>query len=151
MMGLLDRYAVRKRKRQVISNSESDPTPVHTAELSLPATDGQPVTDGSSGDQAIIIPCSPELEPTGGAELDGAGQSKSNDGDPTPRALQVIPPLDRGDEQPAIVGDNPKLPSSPQAGAPESGGIGPWGGGGERNIAPLGALSSWSVRGRSAR
>ena len=72
MTGLLDRYAACKRKRQVISNSESDPAPVHTVEPSLPATDGQPVTDGSSGDQAIIIPCSPELEPTGGAELDGA-------------------------------------------------------------------------------
>ena len=101
MTGLLDRYAARKRKRRVISNSESDPTPVHTAEPNLPATDGQPITDGSSRDQAIIILCSPELEPTGGADLDGASQSKSNDGDPTPRALQVIPPLDRGDEQPS--------------------------------------------------
>ena len=61
MMGLLDRYAARKRKRQVISSIESDPAPVHTAEPSLQAIDGQPVTDGSSGDQAIIIPCSPEL------------------------------------------------------------------------------------------
>ena len=85
----------------MISSSESDPAPVHTSEPSLPATDGQPVTDGSSGDQAFIIPCPPELEPTDGAELDGAGQSKLNEGDPTPRALQVIPPLDRGEEQPS--------------------------------------------------
>ena len=75
MTGLLDRYATRKRKRQVISSSESDPAPVHTVEPSLPATDGQPVTDGSSGDQAIIIPCSPELEPIRGEEPDGAGRS----------------------------------------------------------------------------
>ena len=45
MTGLLDHYAARKRKRQVISSSESDLTPVHTAEPSLPATDGQPVTN----------------------------------------------------------------------------------------------------------
>ena len=49
MTGLLDRYAARKRKRQVISSSESDPSPVYTAEPSLPATDGQPVTDEFGG------------------------------------------------------------------------------------------------------
>ena len=100
MTGLLDRYAACKRKRQVISSSESDPAPIHTTELSLPAIDGQPVTDGSSGDQAIIIPCSPEQEPTGGAELDRAGRLESNEGDPALRALQIIPPLDRDEEQP---------------------------------------------------
>ena len=73
MTGLLDRYATRKRKRQVVSNSESDPALVHTAESSLPATNGQPVTDESSGDQAIIIPWSPEQEPTGGAEPNRVG------------------------------------------------------------------------------
>ena len=57
--------------------------------------------NGSSGDQAIIIPYSPELEPTGGAEPDGAGRSESNEGDPAPRALQVILPSDRGKEQPS--------------------------------------------------
>ena len=101
MTGLLDRYAARKKKRQVVSSSESDPAPVQSAGPSLPATDGQPVTDGSSGDLAIIIPCSPELEPTGEAEPDGAGWSESNEGDPAPLALQVIPPLDRGEEQPS--------------------------------------------------
>ena len=101
MTGLLERYAARKRKRWVISSSESDPTPVYIAEPSLPATVGQPVTDGSSGDQAIIIPYSPELEPTGGAESDGADRSESNKGDLAPRALQVIPPLDRGEEKPS--------------------------------------------------
>ena len=101
MTGLLDRYAARKRKRQVISSSELDPAPVHTAEPSLPAIDGQSVTNESSGDQAIIIPFSPKLDPTGGAELDGADRSELNEGDPAPRALQVIPPLDRGEEQPS--------------------------------------------------
>ena len=84
----------------MVSSSESDPAPVQTVGPSLPATDGQPVTDGSSGDQTIIIPCSPELEPTVGVEPDGAGRSESNEGDPASRALQVIPPLDRGEEQP---------------------------------------------------
>ena len=100
MTGLLDHYAARKRKRQVVSNSESDSAPVHSAGPILPATDGQPVTDGSSGDQAIIIPCSPELEPAGGAEPNRANRSESNEGDPVPLALQVISPLDRGEEQP---------------------------------------------------
>ena len=101
MTGLLDSYAARKRKRQVVSSSESDPAPVHSAGPSLPATDGQPVTNKSLGDQAIIIPCSPELEPVGGAEPDGVGRSESNEGDPAPLVLQVIPPLDRGEEQPS--------------------------------------------------
>ena len=65
MTGLLDRYAARKRRRQVISSGKSDTTPVQTAGLSLPAANGQPTADGSSGDQAIIIPCSPELGPIG--------------------------------------------------------------------------------------
>ena len=50
MTGLLDLYAAHKTKRQVVSNSESDPAPVQTVGLSLPAIDSQPVTDGSSGD-----------------------------------------------------------------------------------------------------
>ena len=87
MARLLDRYTAHKRKRQVISSSESDPAPVHTAEPSLQATDGHLVIGGSSGDQAIIIPYSPELEPTGGVELNGACRSESNESDPAPRAL----------------------------------------------------------------
>ena len=59
----------------MVSSSESDPAPVQTVGLSQQATDSQPVTKGSSGDQAIIIPCSHELEPTGGAEPDGGGRS----------------------------------------------------------------------------
>ena len=101
MTGLLDRYAARKRKRQVVSSSELDLAPVHSAGPSLPTTDGQPVTDGSSGDQATIIPCSLELEPVGGAESDGADQSESNEGDPASLALQVIPPLYQGEEHPS--------------------------------------------------
>ena len=50
MTGLLDRYAPRKRKRQVISSGESDTTPVQTMGPSQPAADGQPSADGSSGD-----------------------------------------------------------------------------------------------------
>ena len=73
MTGLLDRYAARKRKRKVVSSCESDSALVQTVGLSLLATDGQPITDGSSRDQAIIIPYSPEQEPTGGVETDGAG------------------------------------------------------------------------------
>ena len=84
MTRLLDRYVARKRKRQMVSSSELDPAPVQTVGLSLPATNGQLVTDGSLGDYAIIIPCTPELEPTGGVEPDGAGRSKSNEGDPAP-------------------------------------------------------------------
>ena len=99
MTRLLNSYTARKRKGRVVSSSESNPAPVHSAGPSLPATDVQPVTDGSSGDQAIIIPCSPELEPAGVAEPDGAGQSESNKGDPALLALQVIHPLDRGEEQ----------------------------------------------------
>ena len=59
MKGLLDRYAARKRKRQMISSGESDTAHVQTGGPSLPAVDGQPATDESSGDQAIIIPALP--------------------------------------------------------------------------------------------
>ena len=84
MTGLLDRYATRKRKRQVSSSGESDPAPVQYAEPSQPAADDQsaaddqPAADESSGDRAITIPGSPELGPTGGAEPDGVGRSESN-------------------------------------------------------------------------
>ena len=101
MTVLLDRYVTRKRKRQVISSSESDPAPVQTARPSLSATDGQPATDGSLGDQAITIPCSPELGPTGQTESGGVDRSESNKDDPASSALQVIPLLDRAEEQPS--------------------------------------------------
>ena len=47
MTGLLDRYAARKRKRQVSSSVESDAA---LAGPSQPAADDQPTADESSGD-----------------------------------------------------------------------------------------------------
>ena len=96
--GLLDRYAARKRKRQVSSSGESDAAPDQSEEPSQPATDDEPAADGSSRDRAITIPSSPELGLTDGPESDGAGRLESNEGHPTPRVLQVILPLDRGEE-----------------------------------------------------
>ena len=157
MARLLDRYAARKRKRQVSLSGESNVAPFQSAEPSQPADDGEPAADGSSGDRAIIIPGSPKLGPTGGPEPDGAGRSESKEVDPALRALQVIPPSDRHEEPPSKSKymrsglPKPKLPSSSRAGAPESGDIGPWGGRGEKYTAPLGALSSRSVRDRSAK
>ena len=66
--GLLDRYAVRKRKRQVSSSEESGVVPAQFAELSQPASDDQPAAYGSSGDLAITIPGSPELGSIGESE-----------------------------------------------------------------------------------
>ena len=76
MIGLFDRYAAHKRKRQMISSSESDIAPVQTVGPSLPAIDGQPANDGSSRDHAIIIPCFLDVWPTGGTKLDGASRSE---------------------------------------------------------------------------
>ena len=75
--------------------------PVQSAEPSQSTADDQPATEGSSGDRAITIPGSPELGPTGGAEPDGTGRSESNEGDPAPRALQVILPSYRRKEKPS--------------------------------------------------
>ena len=52
----------------MISSGESDTAHVQIGGPSLPAADGQPAADGSSGDQAIIIPYSPKLGPTGRTE-----------------------------------------------------------------------------------
>ena len=98
MKVLLDRYAARKRKRQVSSSGESDATPIQSAKLSQSVVDYQHAANESLGDREITILGSPGLEPTGGVEPDEVGQSESNDDDPAPRALQVIPPSDRGDE-----------------------------------------------------
>ena len=87
--GLLDRYATRKRKRQVSSSGESDAAPVPSADLGQPVTKDQPTADGSSGDRVITILGSPELGPSIGPELD---RSESNEDDPASRALQIIPP-----------------------------------------------------------
>ena len=101
MTGLLDRYVVRKRKRQVSSSGESDVAPIQSTEPSQPTANDQLVANESLRDRAITIPGFPELGPTGGAKPDEADRSESNEGDPAPRALQVIPPSDRGEEQPS--------------------------------------------------
>ena len=98
MTRLLDRYVAHKRKWQVISISESDTAHVQTGGSSRPAADGQPAADGSSGDQAIIMPCSPELGPTCQTKLDRVGRSESNEDDSAPTALQVIPPSNQAEE-----------------------------------------------------
>ena len=76
--GLLDRYAARKRKRQVSSSGDSDAALVRFAKSSQPATDDEPAADRSSGDRAITIHGSPELGPTGGPESDGADRLELN-------------------------------------------------------------------------
>ena len=87
MARLLDRYAARKRKRQVSLSGESDVAPFQSAEPCQPADDGEPTTDESSRDRAIIIPGSPNLGPMGGPEPDGTGRLESKEVDSAPRAL----------------------------------------------------------------
>ena len=87
--GLLDRYASRKRKRHVSSSGESYAAPVPSTDLGHPVMKDQSLADGSLGDRAITIPGSPELGPSIGPEPDW---SESNEDDPAPRALQIIPP-----------------------------------------------------------
>ena len=55
----------------MISGDESDAAPIQTKDLNQPAADDQPATEGSSGDQAIIIHYSPELAPIIRTELNG--------------------------------------------------------------------------------
>ena len=83
----------------MISSDESDAAPVHTTEPNQPTTDDQPAAERSSGDQAIVIPCSLELGPIGRTEPDGAGRSESNEDGSAPTALHVIPPSNQADEQ----------------------------------------------------
>ena len=109
-MGLLDRYVARKRKRQVSSSGESDVALVQSTEPSQLATNDQSAADDSSGDRAITILGSPELGPTIGPELDGAGRSESNEGDLAPRALQVILPSYQGEEYMRSSLPRPKRP-----------------------------------------
>ena len=91
---MLDRYAARKRKWQVSPSGESDAAPVPSVDLGQPVTKDQPAADGSSGNRAITIPGSLELGPTIGSEPE---RSVSNEDDPAPRALQIIPPSDQGE------------------------------------------------------
>ena len=94
MTGLLDHYAARKRKWQVSSDGESDTTPAQTMGHS------QPAVDGCSGDQAIIIPCSPKLGPIDQMKPSGVSRMESKKADQAPSALQIIPPSDRAKDQP---------------------------------------------------
>ena len=99
MTGLLHRYAARKRKRQVISDSESGPAPVRDMDPHQPdalakapetcqvPAGRQPSVEGSSGGQVIHIPGSPESGSTGQNELIGNSQTGSGEADPAPSAL----------------------------------------------------------------
>ena len=95
MTGLLDRYAVRKRKWQLSSGSEFDITPAQTTGHSQPSVEG-----GSKG-QAIIIPGSPESGPTDQSQPAGVALLESKEADPVPSELQVIPHSDRDEGQPS--------------------------------------------------
>ena len=95
MTRLLDRYATRKRKRQLSSSSESNIT------LAQAAGPSQPAVEGGSEVQAIIIPSSPESGPTNQTEPTGVSRIESKEADPVPSALQVIPPSDRDEGQPS--------------------------------------------------
>ena len=88
MTGLLDGYAARKRKRQVSSSSESDPTQA--------AGSSQPAAEGGSEMQAIVIPGSPEPGATDQTEPVGMARTNSKEADPVPSVLQVIHPSDEG-------------------------------------------------------
>ena len=77
------------------SGSESDITPSQAARPS------QPVTEGGSEVQAIIIPSSPESGPIDQTEPEGVALTESKEADPVPSALQVIPPSDRAEGQPS--------------------------------------------------
>ena len=83
MMGLLDRYAARKRKRQEDAAREVDVAPDQAAGSSRPAT------GGSSKEQTIII--SGSLETGSNDRLD-IGDDVLGEAVSTLSALQTIPP-----------------------------------------------------------
>ena len=85
MTGMLDRYATRKRKRQLSFDSKSDIAPAQTAGLS------QAAAEGHSEVQAITIPGSTESGPTDQTEPAGVARIESKEADLVPSALQVIP------------------------------------------------------------
>ena len=93
MMGLLDRHAARKRKRQLSSRTESDP-----AQTAGPS---QPAAEGGSEMQAIVIPGSLYPGLTDQTELAGVARIESKEADPVLSALQVIPPSDRDEGRPS--------------------------------------------------
>ena len=158
MTGLLDRYATRKRKRQLSSGSESDIT---SAQAMGPS---QPAAEGGSEVQAIIIPGSPESGPTDQTEPAGVAWVESKEADLVLSALQVIPPSDQDEGQPS----RPKFMRSclprptllkriitncyvpPHGSEPPSGSIGSRGRRGKVYHAPLGAFPLGRVHGRPA-
>ena len=79
MTGLLDRYTARKRKRQLSSNSKSNPFQTKGP--------SQAAAEGGSEMQAIVIPGSPEPVPTDQMEPAGVDRIESQDADPIPSAL----------------------------------------------------------------
>ena len=93
MTGLLDHYAACKRKRQLSSNSESNPAQA--------AGSSQPAVEGGSEMQAIVIPGSPEPEPTKQNEPAGVARIESKEADPVRSALQVIPHSDQNKGRPS--------------------------------------------------
>ena len=88
MTGLLDRYAARKRKRQVSSNSDSNPTQATRSSL--------PTAKGGLEMQAIIIPGSLEPGTTDHMEPAGVARTDSKEADSVLSALQEIHPSDEG-------------------------------------------------------
>ena len=86
MRGLLDRYAARKRKRQVSSNNESNPAQAEGSSL--------PAAEEGSEMQTIVIPGSPEPGATNQMEPTGMDRIDPKEADPVPSALQVIHPSD---------------------------------------------------------
>ena len=81
MTGLLDRYAPRKRRRQLSSYGESDTAPTQAA------GPNQPAIGGGSEEQAITISSSPELGPLDQMEPVGVARIESKEADPVPSAL----------------------------------------------------------------
>ena len=81
MTGLLDRYAARKRKRQLSSDIESDIAP---SQVEGPS---QPAVEGGLEEQVIIIPGSPESWLADQTETAGAACIKSKEADLVPSSL----------------------------------------------------------------
>ena len=89
MTGLIDPYAARKRKRQLSLDGESDTVPAQAA------GPNQHAVEGGSKVQAIVIPGSPEPEPTDPTDLGGVARTEPKKAGLVSIALQVIPPSDR--------------------------------------------------------
>ena len=89
MTGLLDRYTARKRKRQVSSSSESNPTQA--------AGSNQLAAEGGSEMQAIVIPVSPEPGATDQTEPTGVAQTESKEADQVPMLFRYFTLLMRVD------------------------------------------------------